>query len=118
MPTVPPFSSENILRKLIGWLIFLFGLSIILTSLYFSFKIFTGGTPPPQIFTETKETEEKSFPALPQQIQSIIQEQLKNFIPKENINKLLNLISFSLFAGIMILGGSVVSNLGIRLLKD
>jgi hypothetical protein len=42
---------------------------------------------------------------------------LKEILPAEAITKMLNLIVWSILAGIFIFGGSQISSLGIKLLK-
>jgi hypothetical protein len=112
--------------KLVGWLLLFSGILIISFSLYQSFVIFTGKKEPPEIFkietTKTKSslTNKKAPTSLEEiqaQLQEMIQEQIQNIIPKEAISKSLNLVSFSILAGILIFGGSQISFVGIKLLK-
>ncbi len=112
-------------KKLAGWLLLLSGLIIIFWMLYASFNIFAAKTTAPEVFKiKTKETAlaEQSKPALtPQEAQEevkkIINEQLNEMIPPEFSTKLLNLVSWSIFAGILLFGGGKISGLGIGLLK-
>ena len=111
------------LKKITGWCLLLAGLLIIFYSLYFSYKIFTGKSEAPVIF-KPKELEfpkiEKSFKIdshqLEKEIESIIKQQIKELIPAEFLSTLLNLISWSIFSGILIFGGSRISLIGVKLI--
>jgi len=113
------------LKKLAGWLLLLSGLIIIFWTLYASFNIFTAKTVAPEIFKlkakETTMVEQKKQSLTPEESQEearkIINEQLNEMIPPEFSTKLLNLISWSIFAGILLFGGGKVSGLGISLAK-
>jgi hypothetical protein len=111
-------------KKVIGWITFFAGILIIVFTLYRSYGIFTGKFPLPEIFKVQKEemvSPKKKTPTTPeemqQQIGQILAEQLREIFPKEYIIKLLNLIVWSILAGILIFGGSQISSLGIKLLK-
>jgi hypothetical protein len=111
-------------KKIIGWITFLAGIMIILFTLYRSYNIFTGKSPPPEFFkTSGKEVapQKKKVPTsleeLQRQMGEILAEQLKEILPAEAITKMLNLIVWSILAGIFIFGGSQISSLGIKLLK-
>lgn len=109
------------IKKIIGWFLLVIGLIIIFGSLYFSFNIFTNRNEAPEIFKMEKADEKIENVDLaelsPEAMQEIIEEQVKNIIPPEIINKLLNLISWSIFAGILVFAGSRVSGIGIRLMQ-
>ena len=114
------------LQKFSGWILLIIGLAIIFWCLYSSFNIFTAKSSPPQIFKiEEKEpltplTKEKTpvtQKELQEEMEKIIGEQLKGLLPAETLPKLLNLISWSIFAGILIFGGGKISSLGIKLIK-
>jgi len=106
-------------QKFFGWALLFAGLTIIFWGLYSSYNIFTGKRPAPEIF----KIEEKVLPKkektldLQTQIQEMIKEQLKSVIPSETLPNLLNLIAWSIFAGILIFGGGQIAGLGIKLLK-
>ncbi len=96
-----------------GWVLLTAGILIIAWALYLSYSIFTGKTEPPQIFGQIE-----SAPAGQQEeVKRMVAEQIKNMIPPLFISRILNLISWSIFMGIMIFGGSKVSLLGIRLVR-
>ncbi|XOB40550.1 MAG: hypothetical protein ACKKMR_00870 [Candidatus Nealsonbacteria bacterium] len=107
------------LTKIIGWLTFLAGISIILFTLYSSYNIFTGKAEVPEIFAfeiDTQPTQGKT-PGLQDQLGQMITEQLKNILPLEAISTLLNLMVWAMGAGLLIFGGSQIAGLGIKLIK-
>ena len=108
-------------RKIIGWLLLLVGLIIIFYSLFTSYNIFTGKSLGPTVFKmpekETVLPQKGKDQALEGQMQEMMGEQLKEMLPVDFIPKLLNLLSWSIMAGIMIFAGTQISSLGIRLIK-
>jgi len=124
-------------RKVIGWLLLLVGLIIIFYGLFTSYNIFTGKSPGPTVFKmPEKETvlpqkgeaqplegqgEESKLSSSPfaaaREMEEMIGEQLKEMLPVDFIPKLLNLISWSIMAGILIFAGGKISSLGITLIK-
>ena len=92
-----------VLTKIIGWLIFSIGLAIIIWTLFTSYNIFTKQTVVPQVFE--------------MELESMVSEQLKGLLPTDFLPELLNLMSWSILAGILIFGGSQISYLGIKLIK-
>lgn len=117
------------LTKLAGWFLLIGGIIMISYGLFASYKIFNGKSSVPIIF-EAKEEGSKVVPPqqktqdlksqsdrlLQEQMQEQLQEQLKGMIPTDYLPKLLNLIAWSIFAGILIFGGTQISHLGIKLL--
>jgi len=112
-------------EKIFGWVLLIAGLIIIGWTLYSSYNIFTGKTAVPEIFKTPKEVEVPAvrgrIPTAPQAIQKelekMIDEQLKGILPVDTLPKLLNLISWSILAGIFIFGGAQITGLGIKLIK-
>lgn len=115
------------LENLSGWVLLLVGLVIILWGLYSAYNVFTGKTVAPEIFKIPEEGPKVSLPAQgkiplsqvePQkEMEKMVGEQLKGLIPSETFSKLLNLISWSLFLGILIFAGGQIAGLGIKLIK-
>jgi hypothetical protein len=99
-------------RKILGLVLLLAGLAVIFYGLYSSFNIYTAKAPAPEIFEA-----EKSSKTATDEVQAMIQEQLKGMLPAGSIVDMLNLASWSVFAGILIFGGAQVSSLGIKLIK-
>jgi len=124
-------------RKIIGWLLLFVGLIIIFYSLFASYNIFTGNSPGPTVFKmpekemvlpqkgeaqalegQVEEDKSSSPPfATSREMQEMIGEQLKGMLPVDFIPKLLNLLSWSIMAGILIFAGTQISSLGIKLIK-
>ena len=113
------------IEKIIGWLTFLAGISIIVFTLYTSYNIFTSKIPTPQFFEmgggETLTLPGGKIPTSPAEIQEemgkIMGEQLLKLFPENTIPKLLNLSVWSILTGILVFGGSHVANLGVKLIK-
>jgi len=107
--------------KIFGWVLLISGVAIIFGALISSYNIFTAKTDAPQFF-EIKE----SIPApaidneglSPEEMQrKMMEEQMKEIFPAEAIPALLNLISWSILAGIMIFGGGQIAGIGIKLIS-
>ena len=111
------------LDKIIGWILILVGILIIIWTLFAAFNIFTARDLPPQIFSSGSENKNKvaqfspSNQDLEEQMKQIIREQIKSVVPTEDLLKLFNLLSWSIFSGILIFGGARISELGIKLIK-
>jgi len=103
-------------KIIIGWLIFFTGISIIVLTLYYSYNIFTGKIAYPQIFK--MEIKGPSDETTLTGVEKLINEQLKKLLPLDTLPKLLNLIAWSILAGILIFGGNQISSLGIKLIKN
>jgi hypothetical protein len=112
--------------KIFGWLFLIGGILLIAYSLFSSYNIFTGKSPAPEIF----KVEEKTEMVLPQKEKAgdlaaqaektageEFQKQFQKMIPAGSVPQLLNLISWSILAGILIFGGAQISGLGIGLIK-
>ncbi len=114
-------------KKILGWFLLIAGLVIIFWPLYFSYNIFMSKASAPEIFKEEEKVEEEisekgeagpiSQEELQEEMRKAVEEQIKEMIPAEFLTKLLNLMSWSIFAGILIFGGSKISGIGLRLIK-
>ncbi len=109
----------DFIKKILGLILLFGGLIVILYGLYSSYNIFTAKTAAPEVFKiETQGvTVAPGAQGAEAQMQKIIQEQLKGILPAESIFGLLNLIAWSIFAGILIVGGGQISSLGIKLIR-
>lgn len=110
-------------KAIFGWILIIAGLAIIAATLYLSYTIFTGKMDAPNIFKSQNEQAALNIPLDQQDIQNsideVVQEQIKNIVPSEFVTQLLNLISWSVFAGLLIFGGAKISAIGIKMLiKD
>lgn len=118
----------NSQKKIIGWVLLVLGLIIIFWTIFSSYNIFTAKKPAPAVF-KAKEQEKKedvsqkdyfqnfSQEELQKELQWVITEQIKEILPSDFLVKLMNLISWSIFAGILFFGGAKISGIGINLLK-
>ena len=111
------------LERIGGFALVFLGLSIIGFTLFASFQIFTGKTNPPQVFSfETKQqvlspkNKDISLENLQQQADLLIQDQIKNIIPQDTVAKTLNFTAWSFLAGLLMLGGSQIAGLGVKLI--
>lgn len=112
----------NNFSKIIGWLVFFAGLLIISLTLWSSYNIFTAKAGLPEFFQIPKEEKTSSAPLGSQdvqaQLQKMIGEQLKGFLPPDFISKTLNLTVWSMLAFILMSGGAKIAGLGIKLIKN
>lgn len=111
-------------KKFFGWILIISGAAIIFWCLYSSYNIFNNKAPAPEIFkaevgkTSSQKGDQGLDAQVEEKLKEMLGEQLKAIVPVNSIPKLLNLISWSIFAGIFIFGGSQLANLGIRLIKE
>lgn len=112
------------IQKFFGWILLALGLVIVSYSLLNSFSIFTGKSEPPTVFGAGEE-KESAVSSKTQNLQEeaaklleeTLQKQLIGMVPLDALPRLLNLISWSIFAGILIFGGAQISFIGVNLLK-
>ena len=106
------------LTKLLGLLLLILGLAIIFYTIFYSYQIFTNKIPVPEIFklTSAKTNQDPNALNLEAQFEKIIGSQFQQMLPASSIQEILNLFSWSIFAGILIFAGSQVAGLGIKLL--
>ena len=115
-------------QKILGFALVAGGIGIILYSLYASFTFFTGSATPPEIFavdttgsgaggSETQDFSLNSIQDLGSQIPKLLENQLQGMLPAGLIPRILNLTVWSIFAGILMLGGGQIAGLGIKLVK-
>lgn len=112
-------------NKTLGLVLLFLGLGIIFYSLYASLNVFTAKTEPPAVFyffeTKIEEKEIKKENQTLEEIQAetakeILGEQLKEMIPADYLQKIFNLVAWSFFIGILVIIGSNIAGLGIKLL--
>jgi len=117
-------------NKIFGGILLALGLFIILWGLYSSYSIFKGNAVLPQVFradeliTEEPIGEEGKSDLsgltpeeIQQNMEEAVGEQLAKIFPPGVFLKLLNLVSWSIFAWILIMGGGKIGFLGIKMLK-
>ncbi len=110
-------------ERILGFLLVLLGLGIIGFTLFMSFQIFTGKANPPQVFS----FEEKKVAApvksassplgnFQELAQQTLQDQIQNIVPQGTVPILLNFTAWSFLAGLLLLGGSQIAGIGIKLI--
>lgn len=108
-------------QNIIGYVLLGTGLALIATTLIFPYRIFTTEALAPQVFplpiSEQMVESAGSLESLSEQLPGIIGEQLQGILPLEFIPQLLNLLAWSIFGGLLMLGGFFISSLGIKMLK-
>ncbi len=107
-------------NKILGYLLIFIGLAIMLWTLYNSYNIFTAKIAAPEIFTlsQGESLSSQKLPLIQVQMEELIREQFKEIFPPDLLANLLNLISWSIIAGILIFGGAQISNIGIKLVRS
>jgi disulfide bond formation protein DsbB len=114
-------------RKTIGWTVVFLGLLAIGFSIYFSWLFFTAKADFPPVFKSEEKTAtfETNLPAPsgtpdPAAIQALTQQAMSQAVadamPKDTISKLLNMASWSMFAFFLVMAGSYLAGVGIKLL--
>jgi hypothetical protein len=105
-------------KQNIGYLTFCLGIILILGTVYFSWKIFSGKVVPPEVFKEgviqntNKEiTPTQDINELQKQAVNKVSSDIKNTF-NDYLPKTLNLFSWSIFAWIVINAGWKLSSLG------
>ena len=115
-------------NKVFGAILLALGLLIILWGLYSSYNIFKGNAVLPQVFRsdeiiieeplgEVGDSQGLTPEKIQEDMEEVLQNQLAKIFPPGVFLKLLNLISWSIFAWILIFGGGKIATLGIRMLK-
>ncbi len=100
------------------------GIVLMAWTLFASHAIFTGRSIPPELFqseereplperVETPLTQED----LEREMERMVGEQISLMLPEGAITDILNLVAWSIMAGIMIFGGAKISEVGIKLIK-
>lgn len=115
------------IEKIFGLVLLIVGIGIIFWALYSSYNVFSGKANLPEFFkfekkeVKTSTVSKEKMPTYLEEIQKqmgeIVSEQLKEILPVDILSRLLNLVVWSIFAGILIFGGSQIASLGIKLLK-
>lgn len=117
----------ELINKIFGWILLFAGVAVIGYSLSSSHDIFTAKTEVPEIFKIAQkeaappQIKKGTTPDLQAQMEEMtgkmLGEQLEKLLPSDFLPKLFNLVAWSIFAGILIFGGTQISVLGIKLIK-
>ena len=110
------------MQKTLGFILLAVGLFLIAASLVFSWQIFTGTNPAPELFSaSTKESGSLpplgSLQDLQNQLPDLLGQQLQEFLPVDTLPQMLNLAAWSMFAGLLLFGGSLVAGIGVKLVR-
>lgn len=112
------------MNKILGYVLLAVGLALIIGSVWQSYNIFTAKASAPLVFktpASAPAPASNKAKTLEQQLQlqmdQALQSQLTQILPANSIIGLLNLISWSIFSGVLILAGGTLSTLGIKLIK-
>lgn len=111
------------MQKILGFFLLAAGIAIILYSLFSSYLIFTGTNDAPELFLTTQEeTVDSSFSVgsledLQNQIPNLIGQQLEGLLPPGSIPQMLNFALWSIFASLLLFGGSLIAGIGVKLVK-
>lgn len=110
---------DNKAKKILGWALIAVGLIVIFSDLYSSINIFTARAMPPSVFSEISQSalSDKAIQGQPD-LQKVMAEQVSKIFPSSYLAKLMNLVSWSIFATILVLIGGKACFIGISLLRD
>lgn len=115
--------SSKIYNKIIGYLLLVVGVFLILFALYQSYGIFTGKLSAPLLFKMSAPIQQPKAGSggilqdLQKQLNEEMSKQIGQMLPADALPKILNLMSWSILAGILIFGGGQIAGLGIKLVK-
>lgn len=108
-------------NKNLGYLLLIAGLLLIGFTILYSYNIFTGKSFPPKLFKELSsrpsQNSEGGSLSLENKIEDAVSKQIRQIIPADAITQVLNLLSWSILAGILIFGGGQIGSLGIKMIK-
>ncbi|MDD5221155.1 MAG: hypothetical protein PHV47_00895 [Candidatus Pacebacteria bacterium] len=110
--------------KLFGYILLLLGIAIIVLTLLYSFKIFTGKISAPDIFkkdiaisqNEIIEQKDLNQENIQDYVSQTVQNSIEKVLPENFTNKVINLACWGAFAGLAIFAGGKIGNLGINLI--
>lgn len=107
------------INKIIGYLLLFVGVAIIAGTLYHSYNIFLNKAAAPEIFkiTKTEPFQKTKTQDIQKQMEEAVKEQISQLLPPDFLPRILNLIAWSVGAGVLILGAGQIAGLGIKLVK-
>ena len=117
---------NSILKAVIGWVMVVVGLVAIGQSINLSNQYFSGGADFPPVF-KTPAVKELNAPAaagqtqqdaVQAQVQQSVNQAVGNLLPADSIAKMLNILSWSIFATLLVYAGGTITGLGIRFLSS
>lgn len=112
------------ISKIFGYILIIIGLTIMGWTLFQSYNIFTAKTSAPLVFKTqvvSQNSENNKTLNLQEQLQKQMEEAVKQqigqILPAGTITDILNLISWSILAGILIFGGGQIAGIGVKMIK-
>lgn len=112
------------INKILGYVLIVGGLLVIGFALFQSYNIFTAKISAPLVFktqaipeTEKNNNNLSLDELLQKQIEETVGKQVSQMLGADTLPKLLNLISWSILAGILILGGGQIAGIGTKMIK-
>ena len=126
-------------QKTVGWIVLSAGLLIMFISIYYSYLFFTAKADFPQLFSPEPVPPTANLPAVEMKIppngnmstanpempapdmqkltQQAVNQTVSSMVPQQTIIKMLNLGCWSVFAFFLVVAGSYVAGVGIKLLS-
>lgn len=110
-------------QKAFGFFLLALGIGLILYTLFASYLIFTGSNEAPELFSAPQErTADSSISVgslqdLQNQLPDLLGQQLQGLLPADIIPQMLNLAVWSMLAGLLLFGGSLIAGIGVKLVK-
>lgn len=109
------------MNKILGYILLFIGLFCVGFALAQSFQIFMGYVTPPMLFKEISDESQDSTGtssklAVEMQLEQQILQQMDRAIPPNAVPQMLNLLSWALFAGIFMFGGTQLTGLGLKII--
>jgi len=113
------------INKILGYVLLILALLLIAWTLWQSYNIFTNKSSAPLVFTTPAAVNSSAKNAglldvsgqVQIQLQDALGQQIGQMISVDSITKVLNLLSWSILAAILIFGGSVIAGIGVKLIK-
>ncbi|MDA1337411.1 MAG: hypothetical protein O3C23_01460 [bacterium] len=111
------------MQKTLGFILLAVGIGVIGYSLFSSYLIFTGSNDAPEIFPIVKEKTASpnvsvgSLEDLQNQLPDLLGQQLSGLLPTGAVPQMLNFGLWSMFASLLLFGGSLIAGIGVKLVK-
>lgn len=108
------------IERILGFILLGIGVGIILFGLYSGLQTFTGKNMPPELFkpvVQESGAPSKASDETQLQIQALLEQQAQSFMSPETMPTIMNLTAWSIFLGILVLGGGQIAGIGIKLVK-
>jgi hypothetical protein len=109
-------------NKIIGYTLLAVGILLIGFALWQSYGIFTGASSVPIVFKSPESRQDTATNGsgsvdFQKQFDNAVKNQISQLLPIDVLSKMLNMLAWSMLAGILIFGGAQIAGLGIRMIK-